>query len=199
MEILLFDIDGTLFDSYKFKSLILKYLSRGLGLKEEIIRQGLSEYYRTLETSTDFYPDDFLNYFYEKYKTLKYLDGFMWKNKDIYKDCLFPDVIPALKKLSDNKILGIYSQGFKDFQINKLKKTGIIKYFNKKYIFIERRKLSDKVLLKIPKNSIIVEDKIEIVERLNKTYNPIWLNRKSKRQYKNMKIFFSLTDLSNSI
>jgi len=70
------------------------------------------------------------------------------------------------------------------------------KYFNKDLIFIVNEKDTKEAVGKIPKNSIIVDDKESICDFLiENNINCIWLNRKDKRKSDKHKTIFSLLKL----
>lgn len=62
-------------------------------------------------------------------------------NKNYAENLVFPDMIRFLEKKQERYDLGIISKGIPFIQIFKLKKTGLLKYFNQKNIFIVRNKI----------------------------------------------------------
>jgi FMN phosphatase YigB (HAD superfamily) len=145
-------------------------------------------YIKNLKSSTDFQPENYClalsEHFWCDYKKL--IDIF-YKYEKTYKNILYPDTITTLEKLKEKYILGIFSEGYKRFQLTKLKFSGILPYFDRKYIFLRRRKLSKKFLGLIPANSIIIDDNKKVIDILTKNnIKNLWVDRSKSIKQNNI-------------
>jgi|SRR3989344_7734963 len=196
-QIILFDIDYTLIDSYKIRILSRSSLKRYLkttGKELEII---IGKYVNSLGSITDFNANDFINFISDSYKTdpVKLRDIFY--RKEHFVNSLYSETIITLKTLKKKYNLGIFSEGFDDFQMQKLKLSNIRQFFKDEYIFIFRRKTLEKNIINLPVKSIIIDDNREVLEKLKKfvSFKFIWINRKDKKIHPEIKTIFSLKDL----
>ena len=129
-QILLFDIDGTLFDAEKFGKLTREEFLRILNIDEENLMRTIADYYSSLEASTDYNPREITVFMGEKYNIdPKLLDKLFWEEDKHYQESLFPETLSVLQQLSEKKTLGIFSQGLEDFQLHKLEASGIRDFF----------------------------------------------------------------------
>jgi FMN phosphatase YigB (HAD superfamily) len=102
--------------------------------------------------------------------TLFDTDNFKKSNLTSFK--LYSDVKNVLEELSQKYLLGILSKGEKGFQLEKLEKTDILKFFDKDLIFIFEDKAVEfkNVMNKLKNNRVwFVEDKINMLEMAKKT------------------------------
>lgn len=193
-----FDIDDTLISKKIFLKLFFGEISQKTKLSVKKIDGMQKNYKSSLESSTDFRPADFLKFVSEKTGTdLAKLESII-KNKEIYQKAVFIDVIPLLNKLKTTHRLGIYSEGFTDIQLNKLTQSGIIDYFETDLMIIERRKLDQNVIKKIKKNSIIIEDKRAVVEKLKDydEFKTVWVNRRYDEAIENVETVNNLLEIA---
>lgn len=182
-HIILFDIDGTLFDTQAFGRLVFPKITKLIGKDEKLIKKVIEEYFSKLDSGTDFHPGDFLNHLSTRFSIdLKLLNDIFY-NKKFYQKALYKEVTRVLKRLMKNYKLGIYSEGFIEFQKKKLLYSGVLSYFDSNYIYISRRKLKDINKDSLPKRCYIVDNSIEVVKKLTDKYNPIWINRENKQDY----------------
>lgn len=194
-DLILFDIDGTLFDPSRYGQLYRADLIDVLGIDEETLSAAIADYYSTLETTTDFNPHAISTYLAQRFSTdKKIIDDVIW-NKKYFEEAIFEDALLVVKALSADKTLGIFSQGFEEFQRYKLEKTGLLQYFDPEYIFIHRRKASDEALASIPREATIIEDKHDVVEVLAKHCTAIWINRRTPDADPNLQTIHSLSEL----
>ena len=201
-KIILFDIDYTLINTDLIRSATTSQLANALKISEKSIATYLNNYSSSLNSSTDFDPDKFINLLTKDHTFNKsFIRNIFYQNPDIYKSSLYPDTISTLNNLFGEYVLGTYSEGVNDFQMTKITQSGVSKYLNKKHINILKRKLQTKELIKIPQNSIIVDDKLEVVEKLSKMSNvfPVWVNRKTAEIHKEIKTVFKLEQIPNII
>lgn len=203
-QILLFDIDRTIFDTDKQNKL----------LKENILKVANSKAFKKLDKIyskykksitrkgdyIDYRPEDlskFISKSFEIVSSLKIQDVYYAKKYNfIYKDSIYKDFLKILPDLYIEFVLGIYSEGYTKFQNHKFKSMGISKYFDPNLIFIVPAKDTPEVLSKIPKEAIIVDDKERICELLTQNgIKAIWLNKNNERKSEKFTTIHKLTDL----
>lgn len=196
--ILLLDIDQTLINTEKFKFDTSTSLSEYLNTSTEQFNEVSQRYISSLKYSSDFNYQTYLRTIADSYDR-----GFprlekIFLSKTILSHCLFPETKRVLRKLSKKYTLGIYSEGFLDFQTKKLIYSGIAKYFSRKYIFIFRRKTSLENIRKLPKKSTVIDNELSVLKRLSKHKNikTYWLNRENKRGDTEISTIHKLTDIS---
>src|SRR3990167_9237571 len=183
-QILLFDIDGTLFDAEKFGKLTREEFLRILNIDEENLMRTIADYYSSLEASTDINP--------------KLLDKLFWEEDKHYQESLFPETLSVLQQLSEKKTLGIFSQGLEDFQLHKLEASGIRDFFNKAFIFVRRRKSLEDATGDLPKGATVIDNNHQVVLKFSPVVNTIWINRKSQDSDPQIKTIHSLEELITS-
>lgn len=110
-------------------------------------------------------------------------DTGIFKETQLTKHNIYEEVLHVLSDLSKKVILGIFSEGEIGFQKNKLKKTGIERFFLKEHIHIVIRKEENlkKILAKYKNNKLfLIDDKLTILYEA-KTEFPyvftIWVKR----------------------
>lgn len=199
-KIILFDIDGTLINTKSMAKIFCEKIATESNINLEKIIQLRDEYITTLEYSTDYHPNELVNFINKKTNKKLNPEEIFFKEKDIYKKYIFDDAFNVLDKLKDNYKLGIFSEGFADYQGKKI--SPLIKKLDKDMIFITRRKLSDNFLKMLPKGMIIVDDKKKVVEKLRDFggFEIFWLNRnQDKEKIDGVKEIKDLTELENFI
>ncbi len=195
-NLLLFDIDGVLFDPEKFGKLIRAEFVKILNTSEEELIRANADYYAKLETTTDFNPREIASYIAEHFNAdQKVLEQVFWENDEIYKGAIYQDVSETLKKLSWKHTLGIFSQGNEELQRRKLGAAGMKKYFKDEHIIISTRKLSDDAIELLPRDATLVDNKHDVVTALQKFANVIWLNRKTEDSDPEIRTIHSLHEL----
>lgn len=110
-------------------------------------------------------------------------DTAFFKESRLVKHKAYEEVIGVLDNLNKIAVLGIFSEGDIEFQIEKLTKTDIKKYFDEIHTHIVSDKVSEikKVFNKYAKNKIfLVDDKLSILRDL-RDFMPsvftIWVKR----------------------
>ena len=196
MGIILFDIDGTLFDPKKFGQLYRAALAATLAISEENLASVIADYYSTLESSTDFDPNEFIKNVALRFGVDEKLVGDVFWNKDFFMQSRFEEVEAVLKKLSSQNTLGIFSQGHKYYQEYKLEHTGLFKYFDPNIIFIYKRKMAGDAENAIPQGAIIIEDKHDVAKALSAKTKTIWINRMGGADDPEMDTIHSLEQLT---
>lgn len=192
--IVLFDIDNTLIDTKKLSFLAYTDIAKQTGKSFEEISKLKDEYKDSLEFNTDFYPDRLMDFLVKKIG--QPIDN-PFDKKEIYVESLFEETIELLTKLKQTKRLGIYSEGFTDYQTRKLEFSGIIDFFDKDLIFIKRRKLDNDSLNVIPYGAILIDDNPKVVEKMkkNERIKPFWINRKTDEKMEGIRTIRKLNEL----
>jgi len=198
-EVILFDVDRTLIDTTKFKQKIKLNISQLLNVPLEDFLKLEQGYVKRGEGFTDFIPQEYIKYLSSEFgfDELKVSKAFF--DDDNFNDILYDDVIDCLKSLSDSYTLGIFSESFKDFQMLKLHKTGLLRYFNQDLIFIFQRKLTEDSLKILPENCFIVDDNLPVICALEETkrFKPVWLNRKTSDSSERFPTVFNLKNIES--
>jgi len=185
-KIILFDIDDTLIEVHRMSKMLYQQMANKAGITLEEVVAAKERYKLTIEKTSDYKPDDLMVFVYHdlKTETSKQINPFAERKN--YKESLFPEVKTVLEKLKKNYILGIFSEGFMEYQSDKIKLSGLNKFFDKNLIFIERRKTNPESIKKLPIGSIIVDDRKEVIEKLKQagSFKLIWINRNTDETIK---------------
>lgn len=207
-KIILFDIDYVLIDSEELRVLRKGKICRKFEISEEKFEQIREKYFQSLEKTSNFSAKNF-SYFLAK--TIKNplvgekIAKIYYQDKATCKRTVYPDVIPALKKLKSHCRLGIFSEGDKDFQRSKLILPEIINYFKKGLVFIYPDKTSKatEIVDKVGEVYIIDDNPKHIKDiALTSEAHPIWLKRGPKAQTEeklNCPTIFSLEEVEEII
>lgn len=198
MTEVLFDIDKTLFNSSILMEGFNKKVSLETGIEVSIIMNISENYLANLESRTDFEPSGFIKKLATETKTETKILNNIFFDRKIYKRALYPEVINVLQELKDNGVLmGTFSEGHVSFQMRKLEMTGISHFF-KGPMIIERRKLSNESINKIPEGVAIIDDKKEVIEKLHlfKKIKLFWLNRNNDEKIPGVKTIKSLLEIA---
>lgn len=176
-NLILFDIDDTLINTKLLKKLQMETLANTLGVSPSEIENFRLIYLDSLKRTSDFFTNDYLqqlaNYYNFSFLDLKKT---FWHPLNFQK-CLFPESIEILSKLKNKKyLLGVYSEGFLEFQNHKLKVNNLLEFFLPLHTYILRRKMDPKILNSLPKGTIIIDDKPSIIDYLKKFSNIIPLH-----------------------
>lgn len=196
MGVILFDIDGTLFDPEKFGKLIRAEFVKILNINEEELIRANADYYAKLESTADFDPRGITAHLAQAFGANKEeLDRVFWENDKIYQESLFDDAKMCLEKVTDGNILGIYSQGNSEFQIRKLVACGINKFFRSDYVFIHSRKLTEEALSLLPREALLIDNHHDVIAAAKGYVKLIWLNRKTEDVDPEVTTIHSLNEL----
>ena len=165
-DLVLFDVDKTLFDTPKFNEEIHKSIAELANLQFEEIIDIKNQYSQKLKKFSDFHPKEFHKFIAQKTNIdLDQIEQIFY-NPDLYKKNVFPDVAPAIDRLSRSHQLGIYTEAVLSWQETKLKLSGLDQLFDPEMIFILRRKVEPKFLNGLPPVTII-DDSPEVIEELD--------------------------------
>jgi hypothetical protein len=177
--ILLLDIDRTLFDTDAFKTRARLGLARLIGCTQADIFAEESGYCANLSSSSEFDPEEFAirlsrSFNFPVHALLSdYLD-----NSSYYQESVFPETAPVLRAVSPRTNLGIYSEGCWGYQINKLRQSGLMPWFDENLLFINSSKRTPVNLSQIPTGATIVDDKREVIDTLVAWgIHCLWINR----------------------
>jgi FMN phosphatase YigB (HAD superfamily) len=197
-QIILFDIDKTLFDVHTFfNTYVWPSVEKDLSISRVVIDDISATYQKTLTKKTEFHPEGWLQVAEEILgeKTEQVRPYFY--NPDYFVGSLFTEVIPTLNSLREVAVLGIYSEGVLEWQTKKIELSGINNYFEQKYISISEDKVSDSVLEWIPNKSVIVDDREDFILELAKLekVSAVWVNREDKETLPNTMVITNLTQL----
>lgn len=190
-SVILFDIDHTLFDTDKLRSLIMENIivvtknlikcttgdvAYGILVTEEKMLRGKQK----------FIINDFIDHLgsYFKSDRLKIELGNLFSSPDIFSSCLYPDARLTLDLMSRHFHTGVFSSGDVFFQRMKIRGSGIEPYFRPEHINILERKS-----INIPKiidkyrgfNLAIVDDRASVIEKARELRTDvvgIWIDRK---------------------
>lgn len=187
-KIILLDIDDTLFDVEKFRQKILRQIIKTVGYKKgtENIEKKLQEIYIASRRLTGFFN---LNIFIKdlirelNIKTKpRILESLIFKDT-LFRGNLYKEAKEILNILSRKKLLriGIFSRGYKNFQIKKIKEVENLLHKEHTYIFIFKDKKLPSIIEKYKKHKLyIVDDLLKILytaKSLNKNVYTIWIKR----------------------
>ena len=186
-KIILFDIDHTLFDTYKFRNLTYKKLASKLGLVfDEKFIEKTKEAEEVSSKAAGFYePDLFMKNLIDLCEVnfeLADLRKEFWKKENFVRS-LYPDVKNVLKKLSEEKdlLIGILSTGDSNYQ---KKKIEIVKHYMQDehiHIFVDKLAELQEVVKKYEKHQIFVVDNLlsilELAKKINSKVQTVHIKR----------------------
>ncbi len=199
--IILFDIDRTIFDTVRLSETLRLELQRVIKkVSLEDIREVMNEFTSSLGADREFDPEQFTKFLCNRFDFLDQkllLDVFYDPaNKHWYRDFIFQETFTVFEKLKNRFRMGIYSEGTKKFQNYKFDSMEILKYLDRDLIFILDHKTNPDAVKKIPKGSIVVDDKESVCEFLVENgIKVIWLNKKDDRKNANFSTIHNLLEL----
>ena len=195
-RIILFDIDKTVFDTRASGKKYGQKLAERCHVGEEKIKESVESYRSQLESSTDFDPDELLARIETEYGVEKgNLEQVLFDQSNFI---LFPESGAVLEKLAKTSTLGLFSEGRQRWQKKKMELTGIARFFDPRYVIVERRKMNEESIKKIPQGSTVIDDKRVVIERLKQLrpdLNLIWINRENEEKIEGVTNIKSLKDL----
>jgi len=165
--VILFDIDNTLIDTKRFATQVFEKVRELFEIDPAVFATQKETFYKTLEESTDFSPEAFVDFIGEANRsetaltdphTMLKAVGFFY-DKTALANAIFADVIPNLERLSIGNTLGIFSQGHEKYQLKKIENSGLIRFFEQYFLFIGMRKTSPEFLHALPRNATIIDDR----------------------------------------
>jgi len=197
-----FDIDSTLFTTGVFmQTKIFSAIEALLGVSNKELQQANPGYFDSLEKGTDFNFKEYSAFLAatfgkgERQVLEKEITSFFLDRKR-YAGMVYPEVVETLQLLSQKgHTLGIFSEGFTNFQTNKISFADLLPFFDPNKIHISRRKMQLEVLSLLDKNAVIVDDKTEYLVGLDQTITPLWINRYSTEKHPTIKTIHSLAEM----
>lgn len=198
--VLYFDIDSTLFTTNMFKkSRVEPRLLELFGVSEAVFAQADAAYFATLKKGTDFNYHEYAAFLVGAFSELQVSTlkvAALFELEELYKGMVYPEVVSLLTELKTRGYkLGIYSEGFNDFQNYKLEFTGIKNFFSPAHIHISRRKSEPKVVASLEKESLVIDDKPEYLLTLPEEIISVWINRDSKEVHQTLTTIHTLSEL----
>lgn len=175
--LILFDIDMTLLNTDILKALLKQSLAQALQKSEAEITDCFVEYASTLPDHTSFQPEGFLKLVSQKFHAPieKLRDIFYEPTR--FQKALYPEVIEVLSALrNQGYTLGLYSQGALAWQEHKILVNNLMEFFDQAHQYIKREKADQAIIENLPENTIIIDDKPEIISFLETFPNVIPLH-----------------------
>jgi len=167
-------------------------------IKRDSFKKVFDSYEEELDSSTDYNPDEFISRISEiSGKSRKEIQK-IFNDERLWEDVVYKECRETLEKLKGlGYSLGIYSEGFTSYQLAKLRLTGLDEFFEDELLFIHRRKLDDDFIENLPDGVTIVDDKREVIERLNEEdrFNLVWIDRIGRQGIEGIDILDSLERL----
>ncbi|OGK21611.1 hypothetical protein A2866_03850 [Candidatus Roizmanbacteria bacterium RIFCSPHIGHO2_01_FULL_39_8] len=202
-KIILFDIDRTILDTDKVMKIFTEKMLFILGNPNiSDFMKVREEYLKQLAYDREFVPEDYIKAISRKFQfsyEQSLIDVFFDSDsQNIYKESVYPEVRDVFKTLTYRKYrLGIFSEGEKKFQNHKFRSLHLGEYLDDDLIFIFNAKNNSEALKRIPRSSIIVDDKLRICEFLDKAgIKTIWINKKGLPDSTNFQTIHYLSELN---
>lgn len=195
---ILFDIDYTLIDCDIIKKRPIENIVNNFGIEIGKINEARDKYYEGLKSTSDIDPDQLLGVIQKQIGVPLVELKKIYYDPTIYIESLYPGVVETIEKINLEKFqLGVFSEGRDYYQKFKLEASGLLPYFEQKLMFVKRRKKSPQYIRSLPKNSIVVDDRLDVVNVLMESawVNPIWINRVDKKVNPDIKTIFNLIEL----
>lgn len=201
-HVIYFDFDRTLLDTDALKQEQASRVAQITGLTSEEVTRGMQLYVSSIN-HLDFTPEGYAFYLEQLYginpsDVLKiyvtdsnYIAGY-----------LFPEVLPVLKKLSDQGMsLGIFSSAVPGYQLLKIERTGILEFIDRQPI-ISPRKLEPECVRKLPEGAVIIDDDQEVINNLVENHPQllsIWCNRRNGKNHPKVRTIHNLEELEQTL
>lgn len=200
-NLILFDLDNTLFNSNRFIELIRVNLAVLTG-SNDIILKRLEEKYRKQSIKLSFNPLHYSEFIGREFNvTPSKLFQQFTSQKQLYIESLFTKTISILGLLRAKGFqAGIFSEGNLDFQRMKIDNSGIGSYIDANLIYLYENKLALSSIKSLPVNAIVIDDNPKVIYKLNKQgIRVIWINRFSNKKHPSVPTIFSLNELETFI
>ncbi len=163
-KIILFDIDGTIFNDSFFIDEFYKNLVKAFGLTDQNIKKIKSIYEDSKKENGYFLPSSFLNKITQQFPSIdkNKLQKIFWNidlfNKSVYKDT------EIIKSMGNLVVIGIFSKGDREFQNYKLSFIRDLLDTEDTYIFTNKIDKLPQVLGNYPDYKIyLVDDDIDVL------------------------------------
>lgn len=174
-KVILFDIDGTLFDSSSFLKGFYKNLSDEFNLSTIDLNLIQKIYIDSKEENKYFIPSIFLDKITDKFPKIKLgsINRLFW-NLDLFKKNVYKDT-SLIKDLSRVAVIGIFSKGDYDFQKQKI--SFINDSFDNEDVYIFSNKIEEikEVLQNYQDYQIyMIDDQAEVLDKAKKLFPNIF-------------------------
>lgn len=201
-RIVLFDIDRTIFDTDRMSRIFDKEMLKILKTSNLVkFEKAKKTYKQMLQFDRDFRVEEYVRViskafdFTNQEKLTEVFFGSKFAH--IYRDSVYPETYKILDELKVVYRLGIFSEGELKFQNHKFESMGLGKYFDRDLVFIVPAKDNKETLEKIPKGSIVVDDKRRICEFLAENgVKSVWLNKRMESEVTEFPVVHNLLELS---
>lgn len=163
-----FDIDKTLIDTKKMLELVRTSVAV-VGVPAELFTETVNQYIQSLDSKTYFDPEHLIRRLVSSADSVEenLVRQAFWQQSN-FSQALFPEVIQVLNTLQPVTELGVFSQGVRYWQEQKLELSTVTSFFPSHSRVISLDKLSQHSLAQLQPNSWVVDDKVEVVEQLRK-------------------------------
>jgi len=183
-SVVLFDIDGTLFDVTSFKNRIIEVIGNfftSIGRDDVGAKTVLSDFRRSLQTGSEYSHAGLVDFIANRfYLTKQEKERLFLALKLIENDqsqWLYPEVESIITHLRTRGVrIGIFSQSSHEAH-QRRKFESVKSAFTDKLIFIVPNKISLEVLVRLPQDALIIDDKPTVIQALldyNQQYNKGW-------------------------
>lgn len=203
-KIILFDIDGTLFDSSSFIKGFYKNISTKFNLGSDDIITMQRFYEENKKKNGYFLPGIFLDKIAHNFPSidLVLLNKIFW-NIDLFEENMYKDT-SLIRDLSKVAVIGIFSKGDSDFQKQKLTFFGDLLDGDNVHIFPNKIDKMDGVLGKYEDfQTYLIDDQNEVLIKAKELFPDIYAilidRNNSKNKTKNTIKIKSLNDLKSII
>jgi len=199
-NLILFDIDKTLFDTSRFIAGAEQRLQELTHLSAEDIALLKTSYGQTLDKYTDFDPWKFCTYVAESLNKDPQQLIKAYIDTNLFPTLLYEDVKPELTKLATTHTLGVFSEGVEKWQELKLSAGKIIDLFDPNHIYISRRKTASEYLSSLPE-AVVLDDNNQVISELVKypQFTIIQMDRSHRADLIGTTIITSLKELQNYV
>lgn len=192
-----FDIDRTIIDAVKIREQTRSEIAKESGLSREKVEEYINEYVSTLAHKNGYSYMEMLRHLSQKSGIDIEILRQAHDRPENFEKSLYDGTVTTLTKLKENNNqLGIYSEGWDDYQLNKLKLSGIYKFFDTDKIIISRNKSTFKLVEKMGQ-ATVVDDWPEVIDYLAQypQITPIWLNLLDNKKHKTARTIHGLGEL----
>ena len=197
-RIVLFDIDGTLFDASSFLSDFYRNLTDVFDLSKENIDEIQKIYSQNREENDYFLPSSFQSKIIDKFPKVQEdkLQKILW-NVDLFEKNVYKDT-SVIKDLSNLAVIGIFSKGDKNFQKQKIFFLNKLLNDNNIYIFSNKTDRIKEVFEKYKDYIIyLVDNEGEVLFKAKSLFpniSAVLIDRKN--QFQNDKNLIKIKDLN---
>lgn len=182
-NVILFDIDYTLFDVGKFRELVFQKFQELLPDVSDVPSIAMQSYDEIRESGwfeASRFTKQFLSHITTDIDPQVFED--VWSDTNLLKEALYPESEEVLERLSnDDFILGVFSSGTNAFQKSKIAK--VAHFFEEEHLHIHEmkdEKLPDIVKKYDGKHIMLIDDYIPVIEKAKKAdpdMTTVWIKR----------------------